>query len=287
MAPLAVLLIIVSSFMHAAWNLAARRRGGERIFFGRMLGFIAIAGFLPALASEISAGSISSRAWMCVIGSGLFCGSYFYFLARSYESSDFTTAYPVARALPVLLVAAGDVLRGRFPSAGAAAGLLIVAGGCFLVPLTSFGGIKLKKYFNRASIFMLLTAAGTVGYSILDNMGQESVSPGAASAFRYGYFFFLFTFIIYACMPGTRRNSAEVNFRGPALAGVLGFTSYGLVLWAYQITELASYVVAFRQLSIIIGIVSGIIILKEKGAAVKLTGGLMLAGGLVLIALKG
>ncbi len=100
---LPLFLIIISTFMHAAWNLSARRQRNERIFFRRMLGFVAFAGFIPAALSEFSAGSISQKAWLCVIGSGIFCGSYFYFLARSYESSDFTVAYPVARALPVLL----------------------------------------------------------------------------------------------------------------------------------------------------------------------------------------
>ncbi len=290
MGALPLILIIISTFMHAAWNLSAKRQRNERIFFRRMLGFVALAGFFPAVLSEISAGSISRTAWLCVAGSGFFCGSYFYFLARSYESSDFTIAYPVARALPVLLVAVGDTLRGRAPTPAAAAGLIMVASGCLFAPLESVKEIKFSRYFNRGSLFMLLTAAGTVGYSLLDKIASEAVTAGPASAFRYGYFFFFFTFLAYNLYPvrtKTHENNVEGAFRAPLICGVIGFASYGFILWAYQLTELASYVVAFRQFSIILGVITGLMIFKEKGASVRVAGGLLLTAGLVLIAVRG
>ena len=87
--------------MHAGWNLLARRERSEATFFGRMLTLIALIGFLPAVLSEMATHSLPSEAWLCVAGSGFFCGIYLFNLARAYESSDFTTFYPVAKALPV------------------------------------------------------------------------------------------------------------------------------------------------------------------------------------------
>ncbi len=173
MSPFAITLVIFSSFMHAGWNLLARRGRGERLFFKRMLMFIAAAGFAPAVASEFIANSLTLKAWFCAAGSGALCGMYFFFLARSYESSDFTIAYPVARALPVLLVAVGDTLRGRFLTPAGIAGVLLVAGGCFLLPLESLRKAAKHRYFNRSNICMLLAALGTVGYSLLDKIASE------------------------------------------------------------------------------------------------------------------
>ncbi len=290
MHPLPLLLVIISTFMHAAWNLSAKSRKDKRLFFRRMLGFVAAAGFVPAFASEFYVGSIPPTAWLLCLGSGLFCGSYFYFLARSYESADFTVAYPVARALPVLMVAAGDALRGRAPTPLASAGLIMVAAGCFFVPLESFKEIKLSRYFNRGSLFMLLAAAGTVGYSLFDKIAQEAVAPGHASAFRYGYFFYLFTFLAYSLYPVKRKTLEDSpcgNLRPPLVCGVISFISYSLILWAYQLIEQASYVVAFRQFSIVIGVITGLHIFREKGMAVRITGSLLLTAGLVLIAARG
>ena len=65
------------------------------------------------------------------------------------------------------------------------------------------------------------------------------------------------------------------------------FTAYWLILWTYQLTQRASYVVAFRQFSIVIGVVVAFLVYHEKGVAVRLTGTLLLTIGLVLIALWG
>ncbi|MGB9586308.1 MAG: hypothetical protein ACPL7A_02675, partial [Anaerolineales bacterium] len=108
-----IFIVILSTFMHASWNLLARYERSESLFYKRMLIFILIAGFFPAVISEIHTHSLNTLAWFCVIGSGFSAGVYLFFLAKSYESSDFTIVYPVARSLPVLFIGVIDTLRGR------------------------------------------------------------------------------------------------------------------------------------------------------------------------------
>jgi len=67
-------------------------------------------------------------------------------------------------------------------------------------------------------------------------------------------------------------------------AAVLGFSAYWLILWAYQLTPYASYIVAFRQFSIVIGAILAFIIYKEEGVKMRLSGALLITSGLVLIA---
>ena len=111
-----ITLVLISTFAHAGWNLLARYQRSEKIFLNRMLLLTAFVGFLPAVSSEILTHSITPKAWACVAGSGLFGGFYYFYLFRSYKSLDFTTVYPVVRSLPILLIALGDVLRGRYPT---------------------------------------------------------------------------------------------------------------------------------------------------------------------------
>ena len=61
----------------------------------------------------------------------------------------------------------------------------------------------------------------------------------------------------------------SIGWKWPALAGFLNFASYWLVLWVYQVTEHTSYVVAFRQFSIVIGAIGAFIIYKERGLEVN------------------
>jgi len=250
-----------------------------------------LVGFVPAVLSEMQARSLTPRAWACVVGSGCCCGAYYFFLARAYGSSDFTVVYPVARSLPVLFVGIGDVLRGRHLAPMGWLGILLVTCGCLLAPLHSFGDFAVRRYLNRASLWMLLTAMGTVGYTLLDKIASEVVQQGPATAARYGYVFFLISGVAYVVFLKVfktgKQGSNSVGWKLPALAGCMNFGAYWLVLWAYQLSPHASYIVAFRQFSIVIGAVLAFAIYKEPGLVVRLVGTFLLTSGLVLIGLWG
>ncbi|KKL77921.1 hypothetical protein LCGC14_2030050 [marine sediment metagenome] len=291
MNPTVLVLVLCSTFMHAGWNLLARRQRNEMAFFGRMLLVCVVVGLLPAGISELLTRSISPRAWACVLGSGALCGAYYFCLGRAYESSDFTVVYPVARALPVLLVGAGDVLLGRHPTSVGWLGMVLVVGGCLLTPLRSFKGFALRRYLNRTSVWILLTAMGTVGYTLLDKLAAEAVKAGPATAARYGYVFFVVSYLSYTLLVHgflrPRPQPRRTGWLAPAVGVAMNFGAYWLILWAYQMASRASYVVAFRQFSIVIGVVLAFAIYKEPGKAVRLTGTGLILAGLVVIGLWG
>lgn len=291
MNPVAVGLILASAFMHAGWNLLARRGRCEAIFFSRLLLVIAAAGLVPAAVSELLARSLTPTAWACVLGSGACCGAYFFGLGRAYGSADFTVVYPVARALPVVLVALGDVLRGRVPTPAGWVGIALVVAGCLLAPLRSFRDFAPRRYFNRAGLWIALTALGTVGYTLLDKLAAETVTQGPATAARYGYVYYLVSFLAYSLLvrlfKPPQRSAGAVGWAEALLGAILNFGAYWLVLWAYQLVERAGYIVAFRQFSIVIGVILAFAIYKEPGRAVRLTGTFLILAGLILIGVWG
>jgi drug/metabolite transporter (DMT)-like permease len=286
-----ILIVLISTFMHAGWNLLARYSHAERTFYYKMLLITLIVGLIPAVWSEIATRSMTTLAWWCVTGAGICAALYLFFLARAYESSDFTVVYPVARALPVIFIAAIDVLRGRELTPFGWVGILLVAAGCVLVPQQSFTDIKLRNYLNRATLWMFLAAMGTVGYTLLDKIAAEVVQQGADTAARYGYFYFAISFFPYI---GFMKLSADGDHPGSPkdwklafLGALFGFGAYWLILWAYQLSPYASYIVAFRQFSIVIGAIVAFIVFKEQGVAVRLVGAMLIVGGLILIATLG
>jgi drug/metabolite transporter (DMT)-like permease len=190
-----------------------------------------------------------------------------------------------------LLVALGDILLGRNISSAGWLGMLMVVAGCFLVPLHSIKEISKERYVNKANLWMLLTALGTVGYTLLDNSAAEIVLQGPATAARYGYFYFLFAysgFLICILLSRTDIWTApSVGWKLPILSGLMNFGSYWLILWAYQLQPQASYILAFRQTSIAIGVVAAFLIYKEEGRLPRILGTAILSIGLILIALFG
>jgi drug/metabolite transporter (DMT)-like permease len=169
--------------------------------------------------------------------------------------------------------------------------MLLVISGCFLAPLYSFRDFHVRSYFNRQSLWMLLTALGTVGYTLLDKVASEVVFQGPATAARYGYIFFLVSYLAYGAFlrmfDRGKDFSDSLGWGITIFAACMNFGAYWLVLWAYQLSQRASYIVAFRQFSIVIGVILAFAIYKEQGRVVRLLGTLMITSGLLLIGLWG
>ena len=288
---LPLILVIVSTFMHVAWNILSRYKGGTQACFWRMQMSIVVLGAIPVFISILTYPSISTRAALCLLGSGASCGLYFVCLARGYESGDFTTVYPAARGLPVLLLGIGDTFRSRSPSLLGWLGMLFVAVGCLQVPLNSLADFRLRHYWRPVSLWIILTAIGTVGYSLFDKIGTEAIPRGPRETAVYCYLFFFMTSISYLPLKTLMTKSSglkpEVGWWIPAIAGILCFLSYWLVLCAYQMTERVSYVVAFRQFSIVIGVITGFMFFNESGKTIRLVGAIVITAGLLMLKVFG
>ena len=286
-------LILVSAVIHATWNIMARHSHTKSTFIWYMLMPLATVGLVPGLAAALQLDSITPTVWAYVMASGFCCGLYFFSLGKAYTIADFTTVYPVARSLPVLLVAAGDVLRGARPTVPGWMGMVLVVAGCLIAPLESFAQLEWRRYWNKASFWMVLTALGTVGYSLLDKRSSELLVKGPVTALVYTYLFYLFSFASYWLITGIRggfrpRPLPEgTSLTVPALAGLFSFLGYFLVVWAYQMVEQASYVVAFRQSSLVVGVLMAFAFYREERHWVRLAAVLVITLGLILISLYG
>lgn len=298
------LLITVSCFTHASWNLLAKRRRGSELAFFR--GMVVASVPISALAIGIALGfphAFPREAFVAVLASGTICGFYYYFLGLAYSSADFSVVYPVARALPVLIFAVLEVLAGRSPSTIGWVALVMVTGGCVLAPQVSYRGFDWRRYGSRDILWMLLTSATIVGFTFFDKMGANAIKAalesdaglagrgGPASAAIHCAFFHIFScvsyLIVHALLRPRDQVSGEIGWRLPALGGLLGYASYMLVLWAFQLAERTSYLVAFRQFSIVIGVVAAFRVYRERGLAVRLPATLAIVAGIVLVVLFG
>jgi drug/metabolite transporter (DMT)-like permease len=286
----AILMVLTSTVMHAGWNLLAQRGHSQVAFFRRMLVLIAIAGLVPWTLGQWFVDPLAPKVWACAVSAGVCSGIYCLGLALAYEQAEFTVVYPVARSLPILALGIIDVLRSRHPTLLGWVGMSFVACGCFAAPLRAWSDFAWSRYANRASLAMLLASLGTVGYSLIDKIAAEAIQQGPASAAVYGYVLFV---VIWVTFAGTLRLSRRPGSPSvlPAwptagLGAVLCFCAYWLVLWAYQITERVSYVVAFRQFSIVIGVGLAVLLLKEHPSTLRVLATVLITIGLVMIAVQ-
>jgi drug/metabolite transporter (DMT)-like permease len=291
MAVAPIALILLSCFTHASWNLLARRRQGQELAFfrGMVMASVPISGVALIIAYN-SPHAFPAVAFWCVLGSGAICGFYYYFLGLAYSQSDFTVVYPVARSLPVLILAFIEVVQGEAPPLLGWVGLVLVLVGCVMAPQVSYRGFDFKRYGARDILWIVLTAGTIVGFTKLDKIGAEAIDAvhgGPASAAIHCAFFHIFSCFSYlAVLAVTHRGRAappKIDWKLPALGGLLGYASYMLVLWAYQMAPQVSYLFAFRQFSIVLGVITAFAIYRERGMGVRLPAAAIIIVGLIVL----
>lgn len=283
-----LLLVFTSAIIHASWNLMVRARGANGMLL-RIPLVITILGLLPALWLEWTTQPFSLFVWAMLVLTSIFQAFYYLGLLRGYEHGDFTMVYPIVRALPVLFIALFDTLRGNQPHPAAWLGMVLVSLGCLVIPHTSFRNLQFAVYRNRAMGWVLLAALGTVGYSAVDKLAAEQMASGAATAARYYIYESAFTFVMLWITLRIQKlptGLAELRSDWPwsTLAAIGVFSSYWLILWAYQISAQASTIVAMRQISIVIGAVVGSLLFREPARHLRITAAAMITLGVILIA---
>jgi drug/metabolite transporter (DMT)-like permease len=288
----AVSLVLLSTFMHAGWNLLVRSQPRAGYTLLRITLVVVGIGLGPALIIEVVDKSLLPQIWPYLVITGIFQAVYQVGLAQGYQNGHFTVVYPVARALPILLLAVIDGLRGRTPSPMAWLGMMLILGGCIVIPLESLRNFKLSYYWNGVMIWIVITALGTVGYTMIDKLAAEFIPPGPGPAARYGIFEFaattLFYWLILKMMrQPTRGPGGWAGWKVPVMGAIGFFGAYWLVLWSYQLSPQASYVVALRQLSIVTGVIIGAMLFHEPAPTLRLSASLVIVAGITCITLGG
>lgn len=297
----AILLVTISAFAHAFWNLLGKRQNPSTAFF-----FIASALAALCLSPILFVyhhvfAFIPMRVWLWVGITSIFEAIYYICLAGAYRHGDLSVAYPLVRALPVILVTilSAALSLGKPLSLVGMAGILLVAVGCFLLPLRNVRQIHMDRPLLICCLLAGLAALGTTGYTLVDNQALFDLrnAPGISlSRIEIAFFYLALCSItitlavgIYILFSSFERselvNIWQTGKRMAFITGLLIVGTYGLVLAAMQYAGNVSYIAAFRQLSIPLGAILGVIVQREPAYPTKVASIGIIFGGLVLIIL--
>jgi drug/metabolite transporter (DMT)-like permease len=297
MTPTAVLLIAVSAITHALWNWLGKRENSSAAFFftANTMGWLCL---LPVLAFAARAlPAMFTSAWWLILATGFFQALYYSSLSNAYRDGDLSMVYPIVRSAAVLFVTLANVCLGRAGQLGplAIAGIGLIVAGMLLLPHARFRDFTLRSFRSRGVLFALLAAVGTMGYSLVDDHALRLLRPALApmaptvTTLLFALFEGMATsvwlggfMIVQRRRPVLRLPSGQL--RPALLSGIAIFTAYTLVLIAMGYARNVTYIVAFRQMSIPIGVLLGVAVLREPLYPPKIAGVLTVTAGLVLVA---
>ena len=293
---LALVLIIISAGFHATWNFLSKAGTPSRGYFLLTTIAATILTFPFALFGPVDYLALPPKFWLFVFFSVLCELAYILSLANGYRKAEISFFYPMARSLPVLFtfVISSAAGIGKNLSAAAMVGMVLVTAGCLVMPIRKFSDIKLKDYFNSTMPYILLGAAGTTGYTIFDSLACNYLYATGAnkSLVALGYLGVIEAGILLGSLVivgiSSKERAIALQLRrdiSPYLAGTFSVAAYVLVLIAMGLVTNVSFIQAFRQLSLPIGVALGVIILKEKITLPKAIGVTLLLAGLMLTAI--
>jgi len=301
MSTIAILLVTISAVVHAFWNLLGKRQNPSSAFFFIASVFAALC-FIPLLfVYRATFASIPGRVWLWVGLTSIFETVYYVGLAGAYRRGDLSVTYPLVRALPVVLVAilTTALSLGKPLSLAGAVGILLVALGCLVLPLSNLRQFHLDKSLVACYLLAGMAAIGTTGYTLVDNQALMDLqaAPGIGlSRIEIAFFYLALCSLTITLVMGlyilfSRSERAELTKtwrtgKGMAfITGLLIVGTYGLVLAAMEYAENVSYVAAFRQLSIPLGAVLGILVQHEPSYPTKIVSIGIIFVGILLIML--
>jgi len=278
----ALVLVVAAAGLHAGWNAIAKR-GGDPVVFLWLATLVSSVALLPLGAWYLVTDGLAATALPFVGATIVLHTVYFYALGRAYASGAYSLVYPVARGLGVALVPilALLLLDERLSPLGTLGVLLVVAGIVSLHRLP-VGDAALSAAPRRALLWPIVTGLTIAGYSLVDKAGVARLNP-------VPYIFLMEGGCALVGLPliRLRHDAVRLEARGwrrIVLAALMSTLAYTLVLFAFRLSK-TGYVVASRELSIVLSAVIGSLWLREGRLAPRLTGAAIVLSGVVCIAL--
>jgi drug/metabolite transporter (DMT)-like permease len=285
-------LVLLAGLIHASWNIAAKKAGGDArfaVFTGVvMMLFWAPLGIWLGIEELPRWGATQ---WLFVAASAVLHTAYYVTLLRGYRRADLTVVYPLARgSAPLLSSFAAVLLLGERLSVVALLGMAAVVGGVFLVS----GGTALlrpaadpaqRDRLYRGMRYGTLTGAFIAAYTVVDGYAVKLL---AVSPILLDYIGNLFRLVLVSPTVLRDRPAAaalwRVQWKYAVFVGIVSPVSYVLVLYAVKVAPL-SHVAPAREVSMLFAALLGGHLLGEGDRLARAAGAACIAAGVIALGL--
>ena len=273
MTPTALCLVVIAAVLHVGWNAMTVRANDKFLFLWSAMATASLILAAPSV-SLVARDGFDSDGVVYVVASSALHAVYFWTLTHAYEIGDLSRVYPIARGLSVAVVAiAAWPLLDEIPSSLGAVGLAAVVIGVAAVALGS------RPHGVGWAVFTGLIIAS---YSLVDKRGIDSVDPlPYVSMLGAGACALLVPVVV------RKRAALVAEWRGGArsifVAAMFSLSGYVLVLHAMRLSK-ASYVVASRELSIVLSVAVGRLLLGERPTPARFAGAGFIVAGVFCLA---
>jgi drug/metabolite transporter (DMT)-like permease len=212
-------------------------------------------------------------------------------MAKAYQTGELSTVYPLARgSAPLFIVIWSLLFFQEQLTWGGVSGIALIVVGLGIINLRRLSEWRewQRNLGVAAARWALLAGLCISCYTTMDKAGVKLLAPLL-------YTCLAMTLTVLWLTPGTLRavgwQGLRTEWRASrgqiVLVGFTAMAAYMLVLYVLRAGTPARYVGATREISVVLGAVTGIVFLQEPGTLWQLGGSALIAVGVGTIALLG
>lgn len=284
---LPLILVVAAALIHATWNLLAKRAAAAGAPFVFAYNVVATVAYLPwvlwllATREQVWSWAIA----FCFVASAIIHLGYSLCLQRGYQVADLSVVYPIARGTGPLFSSIGAfILLGEPPTWLGVVGLLAVVVGIGCISTQGNLAAFRQPKGQEGVRWGLSTGSLIATYTVVDGYGVKvlGIHPVLIDWFSN----FLRLFLLGPLMlkrPAQMMKAMQGHWWLAVGVGLFSPLSYILVLTAVDMGAPLSLVAPAREMSMMIGAIFGMLILREPINIWRVAGCATIIAGVVLL----
>ncbi len=269
-----LIAVLAAALLHASWNLMVKSSSERLVTAASQLALAGMA-FLPVLVWR----GFPTEALPYLLVSGVVQVGYVYALATAYDRADLSFVYPIARGSAPVLIALGaffgfsDTVEGLGWLA-----LALICGGVLIIGLSSPS--------RRGAEWSLITGSLIATYVTIDGAGVRQTDDTVAYVAALTLVTTAMLVPLTLALRGRQVVTGVVRaeWQRQLLGGAASMASYGLLLYASRTAPL-SLVSAARESGVLFATLLGWWFLDERVTGLRWVAAMLIAAGVVLLAL--
>lgn len=292
----ALALVLTAAMVHATWNYFLKKANATRPFWWLVYIITAII-TVPALFvyDPEALRNITPVGWLVIALSAPIHVIYGQVLQIGYKKSDYSIVYPTARGTgPLITVLSAVLILGDRPSFWGWIGIALILASIVLLAMPHKQDKQTQELRIRAGIFWgVLTGCFIAGYSFCDAWAvQQSTGLNPMTFYFPSIAVRALVFAPFIMMHANWKQESVEILTTPRLQKALAVVTVGsplaylLVLYAMTMAPLA-YVAPSREVGMMIGVVLGGLLLRERLSITRLSGVIGMTLGVILVGLEG
>jgi len=277
------LIIILSGFFHAVWNVIAKR-SLNKIAFLLSVQFLSFLALLPYVVLHRHEIQWCQQSLLWALASIIIHAGYFILLSHAYNLADVSKMYPIIRGSSSLIVPLVAVLAfGEKLTLMGWGGVVGISIGILLLNESSWSTEGLKKMVNPHTLLALMIGVCCASYVLVDKAATQFMP-----VLTIGWIFTTGNIIIlsfYIRDKKTILKEWKVNFPWVFCGAILAPLSYLMFLEVVQHHQVAQ-LAPIREIGTVFGVALGIFLLKEPRGKHRLIASSLITIGIICLGLN-